>query len=88
MKRAGWLLVAAAGLLTGCVSIVHPGGAPDRAAWQARELGIPIDVQPVDRSYRLQHDNPGLGIVTAGYIIDVGPRVRGPEALYRMEVVP
>lgn len=37
VKRAGWLLVAAAGLLTGCVSIVHPGGPPDQAAWQARE---------------------------------------------------
>lgn len=55
--------------------------------WAASQLGVTIDLQPVSRSYRLQHDNPDLGIVTAGDIIDVGPRIRGPEALYRMEVV-
>lgn len=35
MKRAGWLALAAVGLLAGCASIVRPGGPPDRAAWQA-----------------------------------------------------
>ncbi len=53
----------------------------------ASELGVVIDLQPVARDYRLQHDEPSLGVVTAGRIIDVGPDIRGPEALYRMEVV-
>lgn len=38
MKRAALVaVVATAVLLAGCATIVRPGGAPDRAAWQARE---------------------------------------------------
>lgn len=53
----------------------------------ASELGIILDLQRVSRDYRLQHDEPSLGVVTAGAIIDVGPKIRGPAALYDMEVV-
>ncbi|MGA7965901.1 MAG: lipoprotein insertase outer membrane protein LolB [Gammaproteobacteria bacterium] len=40
MKRAGFVVVVAAGLLAGCASIVHPGGVPNQAAWQARETRL------------------------------------------------
>lgn len=36
MKRAAWILVALGGLLSGCATVVHPGGAADQAAWQTR----------------------------------------------------
>lgn len=40
MKCARLAVIAAAGLLAGCATIVHPGGAPNRAAWQAREARL------------------------------------------------
>lgn len=33
-------MVAAAGLLAGCASIVHPGGPANQVAWQAREARL------------------------------------------------
>jgi hypothetical protein len=53
--------------------------------WAASKLGVVVTIQPVERTYLVQHDNPELGIVTAGSIVDVGPEIRGPTACYRIE---
>ena len=54
--------------------------------WIAHTLGVTVDVQPVERDYRVQHDNPELGIVTAARLVDVGENIRGPAAWYELEV--
>lgn len=52
--------------------------------WTAGKLGVVVTIQPVGVDYLLQHDNPELGIVTAGSIIGVGTDVRGPVAAYQI----
>ncbi len=37
MRRAGFVVLVVAGLLAGCASMVQPAGAPNRAAWHARQ---------------------------------------------------
>lgn len=54
-------------------------------AWERQ---TPVTIQPVDKGYRLQHDNPDLGIVTAADILAVGPEIRGPQARYKIKYQP
>jgi len=73
------------------------GGDDDLAEWYAIEGShriwlcsqheVPVTIQSVGLRYRIQHDNPELGIVTAAEILSVGENIRGPEARYRMRRV-
>ena len=55
--------------------------------WLCSQHEIPVTIQSVGLRYRIQHDNPELGIVTAAEILSVGENIRGPEARYRMRRV-
>lgn len=57
MRHAGFVVLAVAGLLAGCVSIVRPAGTPNRAAWHARQ----------NRLIRLDnwHLRGRIGVITA-----------------------
>lgn len=53
--------------------------------YAASELDVFVTIQEVDWSYKFQHDNPALGIVTAEDVLSVGDDVRGPTAGYEIE---